>query len=99
MKGKEWEPGTAPRIHVGKRSPALRMLHLNTRVAAQRSLDRMDESDFHYSGALSIDRAAAEKIREILLAAVARMEAPVEEASDEEIHGIAIDFFQIRPFN
>ena len=92
-KGK-WQP-TDARFHFGKPSLALRAHHTNWRHQAIRSLDEGVPEDLHYSLVLSIDSAARDKIRAVVLEAIKNIEPEIQKAKDEDVHALTIDFFGV----
>lgn len=86
---------TARRLHLKDDSTMIQKHHSNWRIRALHSLDSKNPLDLHYSGPLALSRKNAEKIRAILLEQIAKFEPVVAEPGEEEIYGIALDFFTL----
>jgi uncharacterized protein (TIGR02147 family) len=82
-------------FHFGEHSPALRMLHLNSRNAAIRSLDDEKKSDLHYSVLVSADSDSRRKLRELLLELVGKTQELFQHAKDEELFALNLDLFDL----
>jgi hypothetical protein len=58
-----------------------------------RAVGERRKFDLNYSGALSMSKQDAEKIREILLNAIGTIEKQIKDSDDEETVGISLGYF------
>lgn len=90
--GSVYEPGVT-RVHLPSDSPFITQHHRNWHIEAMRAVGERRERDLNYSGALSLSRADAEKVRAILLDALTTIEKQIAPSPDEEIVGVAMSLF------
>jgi len=87
------------RVHLGSESPLISKHHTNWRIQAIRSLDREDRSqkneDLHYTAIVSLSRADRHKLKTLLLKTIDEFNAVVAPSAEEEVHCLALDFFQV----
>lgn len=88
-----FEPGMN-RIHLSAESPFITQHHRNWHIEAMRALDEKKPNDLNYSGALSMSKTDAEKIRENLLGMIEAIEKQIAPSKDEEMVGITLSFFR-----
>ena len=81
------------RIHVGANSPELNKHLLNWRLRAMQKLDQQTKQELHYTGIVSLSRADAMKIREILVKAIESANSVVAASPEEIVQCISVDFF------
>lgn len=82
------------RLHLTSQSPFITQHHRNWLLEAMRFLNEKQETDFNYSGAISLSKSDLAAIREILLNAVSNIEKQIAPSPDEEMVGIAISCFK-----
>jgi hypothetical protein len=93
--GGHYRIGTT-RIHVPSNSPMFSKHHTNWRVKAIQALeDFQPKENLHFSGAITLSKADAEKIRKVLLDAIERTEAIYRPSKEEVAYAIILDFFPI----
>ncbi len=86
---------TQKRIHIGEKGLALKCHHTNWRHQAIASLDNLSSEDLHYSSVMSISKKAALQIKQIILKSIQDSEPVIKDASDESIHCLTIDLFEL----
>lgn len=82
------------RVHLNSDSQFLEQHHRNWRNESIRSLKRKNESDLHYSGAISISYKDYFKVRELILKSISDIEVILKPSADEELVGICLDLFK-----
>jgi hypothetical protein len=78
---------------LGKDSPHILKHHSNWRSQAVQHLELETESDLHYSGIFSIDRATALRAKDRLLDLLSTQAKDFERAPAEELVSVGIDLF------
>ncbi len=91
---KGWRIGKG-RIHLGADSPLISQHHENWRQAAIRSLIELKPTDLHYSSVVTLSNKDAEKIREVLVLAIANAKNIIRDSPEETIYGFNCDFFEL----
>ncbi|RYZ77197.1 MAG: TIGR02147 family protein [Proteobacteria bacterium] len=86
---------TAKYIHLPRTSPLISKLHANWRVQTLSSLDRLRDDDFHYSGLVTLSKTDVERVREILLNALAASADVIRPSKEETIAVLAMDFYEL----
>ncbi|MGE0632891.1 MAG: TIGR02147 family protein [Pseudobdellovibrionaceae bacterium] len=85
------------RIHLGVDSPMLFKHHTNWRLKALESLESVrNTSNLHYSSVLALSNADAERIKSVLLDALAETEGILRDTSEENAFVLGIDFFNLK---
>jgi uncharacterized protein (TIGR02147 family) len=90
--GEHFEPGFT-RLHLSVDSPFIIQHHRNWHLEAMRAVGEGRSQDLNYSGALSLSKEDAKKIREILLNTIGTIETQIKDSADEEIVGITLGYF------
>jgi uncharacterized protein (TIGR02147 family) len=86
------------RIHLGADSPIISKMHSNWRLQALQSLERpisATAADLHYSGAITLSRKDAKRIRDVLLKAIDQTEQIFRPSSEEVVYCVAMDWFHL----
>jgi len=96
QKGERFQVGPVS-IHLGVGSPNIKKSHTNWRMQAIEALDRDLPHQLHYSSAVTMSRADAPKVREILTRAIEQVRAVVKTSPEEELFCYAVDFFRAGP--
>jgi uncharacterized protein (TIGR02147 family) len=89
----QYEPGVK-RIHIDSDSPFIVQHHRNWHLEAMRALGEKREHDLNYSGALSMSKADAAKVKELLLNAIGAIEKQIRPSADEETVGLTLSYFR-----
>ncbi|MCM2279538.1 MAG: TIGR02147 family protein [Oligoflexia bacterium] len=84
-------------LFLGADSPYIARHHLNWRLQAIRSLDRIQDIDLHYSGVVTLSREDVDRIREILVKAIQKVRQTVTQSKDETLYSYTLDFFGLLP--
>lgn len=88
------KPGIS-RIFLGNDSPSIAKHHTNWRMRAIESLDRSEHADLHLSTVVSISKTDVTRIKEILVKNLEEARAVAKASTEEELHCLALDFFQV----
>ena len=91
--GDYYEPGST-RLHLSNDSPFIVQHHRNWSMEAMRATGDKNPADLNYSGALSMSKVDAEKIRELLLNAIGTIEKQIAPSPDEDIVGVSLNWFR-----
>jgi uncharacterized protein (TIGR02147 family) len=91
--GEELKPKIS-RMHLDSESPFVDQHHRNWRNETVRSLNRRQEFDLHYSGAISLSTKDCYRIREIVMQSIGDIEKVLKPSPDEEVMGICFDLFR-----
>ena len=91
--GTQYEPGMN-RVHLSADSPFIIQHHRNWHLEAMRAVGEKNDLNLNYSGALSMSKADAETIKEILLSAIGTIEKQIAPSKDEDTVGLSISFFR-----
>jgi uncharacterized protein (TIGR02147 family) len=94
-KGDEYIAGPT-RSHLPEYSPLIAKHHTNWRIRAIESLDSVRDTDMHYSLVMSISDETAEKIKEILLNTIQKIEPELKLAQDKEAFVLNFDLFNLK---
>lgn len=86
---------TQKQIHLPRSSPLVSKLHANWRIRTLHSLEQIRLDDYHYSGLITVSRADAEKIREILVKSLAAAVDTARPSPEEALYVLAMDFFEL----
>jgi uncharacterized protein (TIGR02147 family) len=86
---------TSRDIFLGKDSAMIGRHHANWRIRALDSFAREREDELHYSTAVVISEADADKIKRQLLAAIEANRTTVRESGSEELYCVSLDFFRV----
>ncbi|MDB2447380.1 TIGR02147 family protein [bacterium] len=82
-------------IHLGNDSPLISKLHTNWRIHTLKNLDRKNEEDFHYSGAVTLSEGDFHKVRETLMDALVKSHNTIKPSSSERLCVLALDFYEM----
>lgn len=82
------------RIHLKSNSPLVKSHHQNFRNKAITSLEEENDFDLHYSGALTLSKKDAIKVRQLLLKFLADKEEILIPSANEEIVALNFDLFK-----
>lgn len=93
--GSKYSIGGA-RLRLGKESPNIARHYTNWRLQSIDSLDRGDDVNLHYSGVLSMSRAAREKINSAIFDTLKQHLAISDDSNSEELVCYNVDFFSLR---
>ena len=93
-KGHRYQIGTR-RIHLSSGSELLPKHHINWRMQAIKSLDFSRVEDLHYSSVISLSRADAKKIGEMILSLLEKTEPILVASPEEEVYGFTVDYFKL----
>ena len=88
------QPGQA-RIFLGSDSPSIGKHHTNWRMRAIDSLDRVHNADLHLSTVVSLSKKDVGRVKEMLIKNLETARAVIKESPAEELHCLALDFFQV----
>lgn len=84
---------TNRRVHLDDRSLMIHKHHANWRIRSLHALDSHNPLNLRYSGPVALSKKNAQKVRELLLGVIRNLEPILSESDEEEIYGIALDFF------
>ncbi|MBC7386214.1 MAG: DUF4423 domain-containing protein [Cryobacterium sp.] len=82
-------------VHLSHDSPFIARHHTNWRIKALESLDCKTLNDVHYSSVVTIAKADAPKVREILVRAIEEVRRTVKPSADEALYCYGIDWFKV----
>lgn len=83
-------------FHLGAGSPFLTQHHVNWRVQAMRSLDKMSPEDLHYSSVISVNSEDVPLIRETMLKAISEIRSIVKQSKNENsLMSYCLDLFPV----
>lgn len=82
-------------LFLGNDSPLISRHHANWRLRALTALDREQKDELHYSTAVVISTADAEKIKRILVRAIEEKRNAVKASGNEELFCVNVDFFKV----
>jgi uncharacterized protein (TIGR02147 family) len=82
-------------VHLGSDSQLISKHHTNWRFHTINTLETSTTDDLHYSGAISISKSAALKIRENILAAFQENMMLVRDAKEELAYVYCFDFYRL----
>ncbi|MEK7354841.1 MAG: TIGR02147 family protein [Bdellovibrionota bacterium] len=82
--------------HLESKSPWIKAHHSNWRQKALDDVSFDDQTSLHYSAPMTLSRADAEKIREILISAINEIDVLTEPSRSEELMCLNIDWFKVR---
>lgn len=85
---------TSNHIFLGNDSALIAQHHTNWRLRAMQSLEREEKNEVHYSTAVVISKADAEKIKRQLLDAIEENRKLAAESGSEELYCVTVDFFK-----
>ncbi len=91
--GNQFAPGVT-RVHLSADSAFIIQHHRNWHLEAMRAVGEKNPLDLNYSGALSMSKADANKIRALLLNAVEAIEKQIRPSKDEETVGMSLNYFR-----
>jgi uncharacterized protein (TIGR02147 family) len=81
--------------HLKTDSPWKKSHHLNWRVKAIESLNKISHAKLHYSAAMTLSHSDAKKIKEMLSRLLESIDVIVEPSPSQELHCINIDWFKV----
>ncbi|MGE3260724.1 MAG: DUF4423 domain-containing protein [Bacteriovoracia bacterium] len=85
---------TANRIHLDREDPLIGLHHRNFRSLATHELEDIKSESLHYSAAIALSRADAERIRALFLEAVSQAESILRPSPEETVRVLCVDFFE-----
>lgn len=85
--GKHW--------HLERQSPFIQRHHINWRSQALQSVEKNLIDDIHYSNVMAFAEKDAEKIKEILIAALAQIRDVIKDSPEEKAYVFSADFFAL----
>ena len=85
----------ARRIHLSKDSPMIPKHHTNWRIESLKALERGEVNNLHYSSVITLSKSDAEKIKEVLLSSIERIEPILTLSPEEDIYSMNLDFFKL----
>lgn len=83
------------RLFISSDSPLIAKHHANWRMRVLDELDFRNQRDLHLTSVLSLSRADAPKVREVLLKAFERVRDIAKPSKEEELICVCMDFHQI----
>jgi uncharacterized protein (TIGR02147 family) len=83
------------RAHLGVDSSSLPKHHTNWRLQALASLDRLRNTDLHYSSVVTLSQSEVPIIREILVRTIEEIRKTIVPAKDERLFAYCIDWFEV----
>ncbi|RYZ95970.1 MAG: DUF4423 domain-containing protein, partial [Proteobacteria bacterium] len=93
-KGDRFGP-SSQMVHLGSDSTNIVKHHLNWRLRAMRSIEESGASGTHYSAALSLSRADALRIKQILIDSLQENLKIIGASKEEVAYGYSFDFFEL----
>lgn len=81
--------------HLEATSPLVKSHHANWRQKALAAMSNGDAQALHYSAPMTLSRADAERVREILIDAINRIDKIVEPSPSEELMCVNFDWFRV----
>lgn len=90
----KWLP-TKRRIHLGPEDNLIGTHHRNFRSLISAQLEDLKPDSLHFSSALAISHADCEKIKNLLLDAIAKSEAILKPSQEETVRILCLDFFDL----
>jgi hypothetical protein len=85
----------AKRTHLGASSPLAAAHHRNWRVVAMNRYERMSSRDFAFTSPVTLSRADAAQVREVLVGAVSAVTKLVEPSPGESLCLLNIDWLEV----
>jgi uncharacterized protein (TIGR02147 family) len=85
----------AKRTHLGASSPLAAVHHRNWRVVAMNRYERMNSRDFAFTSPVTLSRADAAHVREVLVGAVSAVTKLVEPSPSESLCLLNIDWLEL----
>jgi uncharacterized protein (TIGR02147 family) len=82
-------------VHLGRESFLTPNFHLQWRLKAMHSMDISDARRLHFSSTVSLSRADAMKIREILLESLRAQDDLIAASPEEEVWQLNVDWFSL----
>jgi uncharacterized protein (TIGR02147 family) len=87
---------TTQRIHLGNESPMLLKHHINWRLQAIQSIEKLNApTDLHYSSVVSLSTSDVQKIKSILVKTIDETKKIIHSSKEEELHSFCLDFFKV----
>lgn len=86
---------TTSRTHLPGDASEILKHHSNWRLRALNALDKDEPVNLHYSGPLALSRKNADLVRKHILSLTSKLEPIVAEPGEEDVYGIALDFFRV----
>jgi uncharacterized protein (TIGR02147 family) len=82
-------------VHLPPESPLIVNHHLNWRMKSLERIRENPKKDLHYSGVLSLSEGDAQKIKTVLVDAIARSTDIAVKSPEETAYVLCVDFFQL----
>lgn len=83
------------RIHLRPDSVLIGRHHSNWRLQSMLACEKEDAAALHYSLVMTLAKADAERVKEILLEALAASERILIPSAEEEVYTLCLDFFEL----
>lgn len=84
------------RIHLGSDSNLISKFHTNWRIKTIQSFERQDvQEQLHYSSVVSLAERDIDRIKNILIKAIAEAKVVIKDSPPEMLHSFNLDFFRI----
>jgi uncharacterized protein (TIGR02147 family) len=93
-KGQEFHPGETL-LYLSNEAALISKHHCNWRVRALEALEEINDENLHFSVVTSISKEDRRKLRNFLAGAVEDFMKVVKSSSEEELHALNIDFFNL----
>lgn len=84
---------SANRLHLDREDSLIGLHHRNFRALVLAELEEIKPDSIHYSVALAVSKADADRIREVLVEAVAQTEKIIRPSPEETVRVMCIDYF------
>lgn len=84
------------KTHLDAESPFIKLHHSNWRSRALQNLDYPDKEKLHYSSPMTIGKKEAQLVRGKILKVIEEVGQILDQAPDEELMCLNVDWFQIR---
>jgi hypothetical protein len=82
------------RTHLDRNSPLRSRHHMNWRMKAMEKMSKNADEEFFFSAPMRIDQVTYEKISELLQSLVKDVNNKIDEAQDEQVACLNIDWFK-----
>lgn len=82
--------------HLDSQSPWIKAHHSNWRHKALHDISVAGTESLHYSAPMTLSLADAEKVRELLVSSINRVDEILEPSPSEKLYCLCLDWFQVR---
>lgn len=83
------------RLHLPSDSPLIPRHHTNWRLQALRVLQQNPAANLHYSSVISVAAEDVQRIREVLIKAIATLKPIIRDSREEKLQCLSFDFFEV----